>query len=381
MLELRNDYTIIIVTHNMQQAARVSDRTAFFTARPDETTGNRTGLLVEYDLTTDDLLQPRRQAHRGLHLRPLRLSRSRASRASPGRSGRRSGVRPARTSRTTRAVTVRSDGHRTVHADADDGRDGAPVDDAERRSVGSPPCSVGGRRTCWTPAPGPCAASGRATGCRPGLVWPARRARRRDGPTRVADPLGRVATGRRRLWVPVDVELARRAARSSRRRRGCPAYGGGHRVGSAARGSAARGSAGIGRGGEPRPVPVALGSRSPHAPAASASRSRRRSSRPARPRRVRRRPRHRAAVERRLRDAQGRRSTRPRCVAFDMAAYDDLVSIAELRGLRRRRRSWTGRACSGPRRCCRSLDENSWSPHGAGHAAGLAGRCGSAAGR
>jgi phosphate transport system ATP-binding protein len=51
MLELRNDYTIIIVTHNMQQAARVSDRTAFFTARPDETTGNRTGLLVEFDRT------------------------------------------------------------------------------------------------------------------------------------------------------------------------------------------------------------------------------------------------------------------------------------------------------------------------------------------
>ena len=76
MLELRDDYTIIIVTHNMQQAARVSDRTAFFTARPDETTGNRTGLLVEFDLTTHDLLQPRRQAHRGLHLRPLRLSRS-----------------------------------------------------------------------------------------------------------------------------------------------------------------------------------------------------------------------------------------------------------------------------------------------------------------
>ncbi len=51
MLDLRSDYTIIIVTHNMQQAARVSDRTAFFTARPDETTGNRTGLLVEFDRT------------------------------------------------------------------------------------------------------------------------------------------------------------------------------------------------------------------------------------------------------------------------------------------------------------------------------------------
>jgi phosphate transport system ATP-binding protein len=52
MTKLRDDYTIIIVTHNMQQAARVSDRTAFFTARPDETTGNRTGLLVEFDTTS-----------------------------------------------------------------------------------------------------------------------------------------------------------------------------------------------------------------------------------------------------------------------------------------------------------------------------------------
>jgi phosphate transport system ATP-binding protein len=51
MMEMREDYTIIVVTHNMQQAARVSDRTAFFTARPDETTGNRTGLLVEFDRT------------------------------------------------------------------------------------------------------------------------------------------------------------------------------------------------------------------------------------------------------------------------------------------------------------------------------------------
>jgi phosphate transport system ATP-binding protein len=58
MTELRDQYTIIIVTHNMQQAARVSDRTAFFTARPDETTGNRTGLLVEYDKTTTIFSKP-----------------------------------------------------------------------------------------------------------------------------------------------------------------------------------------------------------------------------------------------------------------------------------------------------------------------------------
>ncbi len=59
MLELREDYTIIIVTHNMQQAARVADRTAFFTALADDTTGNRTGLLVEYDLTRNIFRSPR----------------------------------------------------------------------------------------------------------------------------------------------------------------------------------------------------------------------------------------------------------------------------------------------------------------------------------
>ena len=52
MIEMREQYTLIVVTHNMQQAARVSDRTAFFTAKPDETTGNRTGLLVEFGRTS-----------------------------------------------------------------------------------------------------------------------------------------------------------------------------------------------------------------------------------------------------------------------------------------------------------------------------------------
>ena len=51
MQELRRQYAIIIVTHNMQQAARVADRTAFFTALASEDTGDRTGLLVEYDKT------------------------------------------------------------------------------------------------------------------------------------------------------------------------------------------------------------------------------------------------------------------------------------------------------------------------------------------
>ncbi len=51
MEELKRDYTIVIVTHNMQQAARISDRTAFFNAEPAEGTGDRTGVLVEFDRT------------------------------------------------------------------------------------------------------------------------------------------------------------------------------------------------------------------------------------------------------------------------------------------------------------------------------------------
>ena len=50
MEELKRDYTIVIVTHNMQQAARTSDRTAFFTAELDDE-GKRIGRLVEYDIT------------------------------------------------------------------------------------------------------------------------------------------------------------------------------------------------------------------------------------------------------------------------------------------------------------------------------------------
>jgi phosphate transport system ATP-binding protein len=51
MDELKADYSIVIVTHNMQQAARVSDMTAFFSVEADEATGHRTGLVVEHDQT------------------------------------------------------------------------------------------------------------------------------------------------------------------------------------------------------------------------------------------------------------------------------------------------------------------------------------------
>ena len=58
MHELKREYTIVIVTHNMQQAARVADMTAFFSVQVDEETGRRTGVLVEYDNTAKIFTTP-----------------------------------------------------------------------------------------------------------------------------------------------------------------------------------------------------------------------------------------------------------------------------------------------------------------------------------
>jgi phosphate transport system ATP-binding protein len=57
MHELKRDYTIVIVTHNMQQAARVADMTAFFSLDVHED-GSRNGILVEYDVTQKIFTQP-----------------------------------------------------------------------------------------------------------------------------------------------------------------------------------------------------------------------------------------------------------------------------------------------------------------------------------
>jgi phosphate transport system ATP-binding protein len=57
MLELERDYSIVIVTHNMQQAARVSDKTAFFTVELDES-DHRTGRVVEFDDTEKIFTNP-----------------------------------------------------------------------------------------------------------------------------------------------------------------------------------------------------------------------------------------------------------------------------------------------------------------------------------
>ena len=56
--ELKRDYTIVIVTHNMQQAARVADMTAFFSVRVDEEHDRRTGVLVEFDETQKIFTNP-----------------------------------------------------------------------------------------------------------------------------------------------------------------------------------------------------------------------------------------------------------------------------------------------------------------------------------
>ena len=48
LLELKDDYTMIMVTHNMQQASRISDKTAFFL----------NGDLIEYDKTKKIFLNP-----------------------------------------------------------------------------------------------------------------------------------------------------------------------------------------------------------------------------------------------------------------------------------------------------------------------------------
>jgi phosphate transport system ATP-binding protein len=66
MRELRSRFTIVIVTHNMQQATRVSDRTAYFSVLTDSTTDTRTGVLVEYGPTQqifEDPRDPRTQAY------------------------------------------------------------------------------------------------------------------------------------------------------------------------------------------------------------------------------------------------------------------------------------------------------------------------------
>jgi phosphate transport system ATP-binding protein len=58
MTEIKSQFSIVIVTHNMQQAARVSDRCAFFTTEVNERSDTRTGLLVEFNRTEQIFSNP-----------------------------------------------------------------------------------------------------------------------------------------------------------------------------------------------------------------------------------------------------------------------------------------------------------------------------------
>ena len=66
MLELKKEYSIVIVTHNMQQAARVSDLTAFLIVELDADEKHRTGQARRVRRDREDLHQPLRPAHGGL---------------------------------------------------------------------------------------------------------------------------------------------------------------------------------------------------------------------------------------------------------------------------------------------------------------------------
>ena len=75
MHELKQDYTLVIVTHNMQQAARVAEMTAFFSLEVEED-GSRHGILVEYDSTEKIFTSPADERTEGYVTGPVRMRAS-----------------------------------------------------------------------------------------------------------------------------------------------------------------------------------------------------------------------------------------------------------------------------------------------------------------
>ena len=108
--ELKTDYTIAIVTHNMQQAARVSDFTAYMYL----------GELIEFGETDQIFLKPQAQGNRGLHHRPLRLIR---------------GTRPGESHDRTHAQAVRRRDGGDPQRRARDGRPGRDAAGARDRAA------------------------------------------------------------------------------------------------------------------------------------------------------------------------------------------------------------------------------------------------------
>ena len=108
MQEIKSEYTIVIVTHNMQQAARVSDRTAFFTVEVDRRAGHPHRRARRVRRHPADLLQPLRRADGELRHRPLRLSEADLDVATVRRA------KPTRTAWPTSACRSRSWGPRST---------------------------------------------------------------------------------------------------------------------------------------------------------------------------------------------------------------------------------------------------------------------------
>ena len=170
MQTLKHRYTIVIVTHNMQQAARIADRTAFFSL--DTRGGARSGVLVEHDDTELDLHAPARPADERLRDRSLRLS----ARGRPERAARRCRSRGSGRALAAADRTASSTRHRCCAA--------------LRRTRTPPPSRSLRRAGSVRPRPARCplpeasrrAARARRRGC--GCAPPSRR-RGRRGPTAV----------------------------------------------------------------------------------------------------------------------------------------------------------------------------------------------------
>ena len=101
--ELKSRYTIVIVTHNMQQAARASDMTAFFNLEE----SGKPGRLVEMGATEKIFTTPDEEGDRGLRQREVRLMAERGTARTTRRSSSSSsssalgGPRPGRSPRST----------------------------------------------------------------------------------------------------------------------------------------------------------------------------------------------------------------------------------------------------------------------------------------
>ena len=208
MVELKENYTIAIVTHNMQQAQRVADITAFFSSTSPRAAAPATWWSPAHQA---DLREPARAAHQGVRLRRVQLTRMRtASRAeSPCAAGRRSALAERR-----RRSRRREDRRKARIAPARRRRD---VPGAALREVdpGLPARAPGRRHHATTRSAAAKAAPlpGRCRGLRRQRC---RAERRADGQREVRRPAG--AGHRRHRRARLQPPRAGRAAQAQPRR-------------------------------------------------------------------------------------------------------------------------------------------------------------------